>query len=245
MSINKKHKLGPKTVDCIFLGYAAHSVGYRFLITNSGVSDMHVGTIMESRDVTFFESEFPMKSAPDISSHESINFHEQFILIEQTEEPHVHYPEEDDYIVTRKRKRQRKVKSFGDDYIVYLVDDTPTTIKEAFSSRDADMWKEAIRNEIDSIMSIGTWEVIEWSYGCKPIGCKWAFKKKHRPDGTIERYKARFVAKGYTQREGKDFFDIYSPVARLMTIRVLLFLAASKDSFPKWRVGGRDLYGSA
>jgi hypothetical protein len=43
---NKKHKLGPKTVDCIFLGYAAHSVGYRFFIINSGVPDMHVGTIM-------------------------------------------------------------------------------------------------------------------------------------------------------------------------------------------------------
>ena len=75
MSINKKHKLGPKTVDCIFLGYAAHSIGYRFLIINCRVSDMHVRTIMESRDATFFEIEFPMKSTPNISSHESINSH--------------------------------------------------------------------------------------------------------------------------------------------------------------------------
>ena len=64
--INKKRKLGPKTVDCIFLNYATHSVGYRFLIINSGVSYMNVGTIMESRDATFFESEFPMKSTPNI-----------------------------------------------------------------------------------------------------------------------------------------------------------------------------------
>jgi len=97
--INKKHKLGPKTVDCIFLGYAAHNIGYRFLIINFGVSDINVGTIIESRDATFFESEFPMKSTPDISSHESINSHEQFILIEQYEKPHVHYPKEDDNIV--------------------------------------------------------------------------------------------------------------------------------------------------
>ena len=82
VSIKKKRKVGPKTVDCIFLGYATHSVGYRFLIINSGVLDMHVGTIMESRDATFFETEFPMKSTPNISSHESINSHEQFILIE-------------------------------------------------------------------------------------------------------------------------------------------------------------------
>jgi hypothetical protein len=51
--INKKHKLGPKTVDCIFVGYAFHSIGYRFLIINSRVPDMLVGTIMESRDATF------------------------------------------------------------------------------------------------------------------------------------------------------------------------------------------------
>jgi hypothetical protein len=54
VSINQKRKLGPKTVDCVFLGYAIHSVGYRFLIINSEVPDVHVGTIMESRDAIFF-----------------------------------------------------------------------------------------------------------------------------------------------------------------------------------------------
>ena len=61
---------------------------------------------------------------------------------------------------------------------------------------------------MDSIMSNGTQEVVERPYGCKPVGCKWVFKKKHRPDGTIEKYKAGLVAKGYTQKE-KDFFDTY------------------------------------
>jgi hypothetical protein len=54
VSINKKRKLGTKTVDCIFIGYAFHSIGYRFLIIKSGVPDIHIGTIMESRDATFF-----------------------------------------------------------------------------------------------------------------------------------------------------------------------------------------------
>ena len=56
--ITKKRKFGPKIVDCIFLGYAIHSVGYRFLIVKSGVPDMHVGTIMEYRDAISFETFF-------------------------------------------------------------------------------------------------------------------------------------------------------------------------------------------
>jgi hypothetical protein len=80
---------------------------------------------------------------------------------------------------------------------------------------------------MDSIMSNATWEVVELPYGCKPIGSKWVFKKKLRPNGTIERYKARLVIKGYSQKEGEDFFDSYSLVDRLTTIHVLLSLAAS------------------
>ena len=91
MSINKKRKLGPKTVDGVFLGYAIHNVCYRFLIINSSVPDMAVDTIMESRDATFFENEFSLKNAPSTTSHEFIipHEHENFILIEQTEEPYM------------------------------------------------------------------------------------------------------------------------------------------------------------
>jgi hypothetical protein len=71
--INKKRKLGPKIVDCVFLGYAIHSVGYRFLIINSSVPEMVIDTILESRDATFCEDEFPMKiNTPGISSHDFI-----------------------------------------------------------------------------------------------------------------------------------------------------------------------------
>jgi len=110
---------------------------------------------------------------------------------------------------------------------VHHADDTLRTIEDAYSSPDADFWKEAVRSEMDSIMSNGIWEVVEHPYGCKPIGSKWVFNNKLRSDGTIERYKARLVIKGYSQKKGEDFFDTYLPVARLTTIRVLLSLADS------------------
>jgi hypothetical protein len=229
--INKKRKLRPKTVDCVFLGYAINSVGYRFLIINSKVSDMVEDTIMESRDATFFENEFPMKNIPSTSSHDFVSLETPEPKNIVADESHENIPEKDNGIVTRKSKRRRVAKSFGDDYIIYLVDDTPKTVEEAYSSPDADLWKEAVQSEMDSIMSNGTWEVVDRPYGCKPVICKWVFKKKLRPDGTIEKYKARLVAKGYTQKEGEDYFDTYSPVARLTTIRVLLSLAASHGLF--------------
>ena len=114
-----------------------------------------------------------MKNAPSTTSYEFVilHEHENFTPIEQIEEPYMQNPEGDDTIITRKSKRQRTAKSFGDDYIVYLVDDTPTTIEEAYSSPDADLWKEVVQSEMDSIMSNGTWEIVDRPYGCKTIGC--------------------------------------------------------------------------
>jgi hypothetical protein len=80
----------------------------------------------------------------------------------------IKHPEEDNDEAPRRSKRQRTEKSFGDDFIIYLVDDTPKTIAKAYSSPDADYWKEGVRSEMDSIMSNGTWEVVERPYRCNP-----------------------------------------------------------------------------
>jgi hypothetical protein len=95
-------------------------------------------------------------------------------------------------------KRQRTTKSFGDEFTIYLIDDSPKIIVETFSSFDVDDWKEVVNSEINSIISNGTWELVDRPYGCNPMGCKWMFKKKFNPDGTIDKYKARLMAKGYT-----------------------------------------------
>jgi hypothetical protein len=86
----------------------------------------------------FFDDEFPMKATDNTSNDEPTIPFEHFILVEHTEESYIHNPVEDDNVSTQKRKRPRIEKSFGDDYIVYLVDDTPSTIEEAYSSPDAD-----------------------------------------------------------------------------------------------------------
>jgi hypothetical protein len=111
--INKKQKFGPKTVDCVFLSYAIHNMGYRFLIINSKVPHMVEGIIIESRDATFFENEFPMKNVPSTSSHDfaSLVTHEPGNIV--ADESHENIPEEDNGIVTRKSKRRRVAKSFS------------------------------------------------------------------------------------------------------------------------------------
>jgi hypothetical protein len=139
-----------------------------------------------------------MKDTHDTSNDEPTIPHEHFILVEHTEEFHIHNHVEDENVSTQKSKRPRIARSFRDGYIVYLVDDTSSTIEEAYSSPDADFWNEAIRSEMDSIMFNATWEVVERPYGCKPIMSKWVFKKNLRPDGTIEMYKARLVIEGYS-----------------------------------------------
>ncbi|WKA11318.1 hypothetical protein VitviT2T_028828 [Vitis vinifera] len=99
------------------------------------------------------------------------------------------------------------------------------------ASRDVAFWKEAINDEMDSIMSNQTWELIDLPPGSKPIRCKWVFRMKYHTDGMIQTFKARLVAKGFKQREGIDYFDTYAPVARTTSIRILFALASIHNLF--------------
>nr|GEZ71668.1 retrotransposon protein, putative, Ty1-copia subclass [Tanacetum cinerariifolium] len=110
--------------------------------------------------------------------------------------------------------------------MTYIFNKEPQTYKAAMESSEAPYWKEAIQSEINSIVHKNTWKLIDIPLRHKPIGHKWIFKKKLRPDGTIEKYKARLVAKGYCQKEGQDFFDTYSLVTRITSIRILIAITA-------------------
>ena len=106
---------------------------------------MHVDSIMESHDATFFENIFPMKDMRSTSRFSSELISEPSTPVESSEQPPVSIQEEDDNVALRKSKRLRVEKFFGDDFIMYLVDDTPTSIAEAYASTDADDWKELSR----------------------------------------------------------------------------------------------------
>ena len=92
-------------------------------------------------------------------------------------------------------------------------------------SPDASFYKEAINSEIKSIIENNIWILTDLPPENKPLGCNWIFKKKMRTDGTIEKYKTRFIVQDFGQKANIDFFDIYSPIAYITTNRVLLALA--------------------
>jgi hypothetical protein len=83
--------------------------------------------------------------------------------------------------------------------------------------------------EMTSLDKNEAWDLLELSTGRKPIDNKWVFKKKLNAEGKVEKYKDRLVAKGYSQVEGIDFGEIFSPVAKLTSIRFLLSIATAFD----------------
>ncbi|GJY00178.1 zinc finger, CCHC-type containing protein [Tanacetum coccineum] len=229
---SKRKTLGEKGINYIFVGYAEHSKAYRFYVIepNEFVS---INSIIESRDAIFDENHFSSIPRPN-----------DIIPNVQESQRDDHYDEVPSEIPKpRKGKRVRKAKSYGSDFQLYLVEgsrdhvrsqylycysieEDPRTYDEAMQSRDAAFWKEAINDEIGSIMENNTRVLSDLPPGYKPLGCKWIFKRKMKVDETIDKFKARLVIQGFRQKEGIDYFDTYAPVARITTIRLLLALAA-------------------
>lgn len=102
----------------------------------------------------------------------------------------------------------------------------PQTLSEALSGPDSNMWKDAVNSEYNSIMENNTWKLVPLPPGRKTISNCWLFRKKLNPDNSTAWFKARLVVRGFTQREGIDYFEIFSPVVKTSSVRTLLAIAA-------------------
>ena len=90
-------------------------------------------------------------------------------------------------------------------------------------------WKNVVLGEMQALNQNETWAVEDLLRGKRSMGCRWVFTIKYRFDGSIDRYKACLMAKGFTQTYGIDYLETFAPVSRLNTIRILLSLAANLD----------------
>nr|KAJ0185147.1 hypothetical protein LSAT_V11C900494230 [Lactuca sativa] len=223
-----RSKLGAQSMKSVFIGYAQNNKAYRLLDDKSGV-------VVESRDVEIFNYKFSRDDEKSNNTTSTSTSRETIPPPSFVEEP-------------REGTRTRIKKSFGDDFYSYLVkgtqkklkgevifsinmDDDPKTFTEAMMSRDAPLWKEAINDERDSILGNRTWEFADLPKGRRPIGSKWIFNKKYHRDESISAYKARLVAKGSRKQEGIDYFDTYTPIARISSIRTLIAISDLKGLY--------------
>ncbi|KAL6327870.1 hypothetical protein AAG906_026549 [Vitis piasezkii] len=139
--------------------------------------------------------------------------------------------------VPLRRSQRVRRPAISDDYMVYLQEHEydsydafdPVTYQEAIHCPQFISWKEAMDDEMNSMYMNGVWDLVELPHGYKPVGCKWVFKTKRDSSGKIERYKARLVVKGYSQREGIDFKETFSPVSTKDSFRVIMAIVAHFD----------------
>ncbi|KAK1662420.1 hypothetical protein QYE76_050579 [Lolium multiflorum] len=136
----------------------------------------------------------------------------------------------------RRSHRERR-KAISDDYITYMSEDVddigkvedPTSYKEAIKSLNSSKWQIAMEDELKSMSSNDVWDLVEVPNDAKRVGSKWIYKTKYDPKGNIERFKARLVAKGFTQREGIDYNETFSPVSSKDSFRIVMALVAHFD----------------
>jgi transposase InsO family protein len=151
--------------------------------------------------------------------------------------------------VLRDRSTLKKPKHLEDytmivEEFVNQVTEDPATFEDALRSENSAEWKRAMDQEITSLKENQTWILTDLPRGAKAIPCKWVFRLKKNPDGSIDKYKGRLVVKRFSQRHGIDYSETFSPVAKMGTIRSILSIAASeKMHMIQFDVSTAFLYG--
>ncbi|KAJ9565416.1 hypothetical protein OSB04_001382 [Centaurea solstitialis] len=239
-----RSKFDKKAVRCIFVGYDNQRKGWR-------CCDPTSGRCYTSRDVVFDEASSwwssEKKALPDSKTIEEIlqeKMGEQTAHIwssvdapddpsdidvteqEETQSCEAGEEETPSPQLRRSKRILRPNPKYANTAILEDNVKEPETYEEVSQNK---AWQKAMEEEITALEQNQTWELVPRPRDIKPISCKWVYKIKRRPDGSIERYKARLVARGFSQQYGLDYDETFSPVAKITTIRVLLALAAKLD----------------
>ncbi|GKV24632.1 hypothetical protein SLEP1_g34217 [Rubroshorea leprosula] len=201
----KRTKVDKNSKRCIFLGYETGTKGYRLW-------DPTARKLIISRYVVFNEDVFQGKTK---------NEEARKLVIEQE-------ASFDDAVQEENIQNDPQSESEPEFELLH----EGTSYGDAISPQPRRAIRppaSAMEEEMESLHKNKTWDLVQLPEGRKAIGCRWIYKLKKDSKGNIERYKARLVIKGYAQKPGIDFDEVFSPVVRMTTIRVVLALAASLD----------------
>ena len=248
MYVQDKKKLDNRAEKCRFIGYDYCSPSY--IVYFPGKHQ-----IKKARCVEFFdnypdeeEERMLLRSSEDknLSPSNDESCHQKNPTEENSTQEERRYPTRDrkppaylkDYVTgTEAREEDSDAANSSIDYF-YLISDIPLTYSEAVQSSDADKWQKAMEEEVTSLIANDTYEVVPHS--TQPvIGGRWVFNKKCNGNEVI--YKARFVAKGFSQVPGVDYKETFSPTARFTSIRVILNLAM-KENFVVHQMDVKSAY---
>ena len=252
-----KGKLEPRARKCIFLGYRRGVKGYRMWcpISKKIIISRHV-TFDEkamlkveppsSDDNMRTDSEYQTqgKSSSD-SFHKGTNGVSDGTVVDEdgtdvSTEDQTQGGARSEARPVRQKKKPRWLDDFVglsiedidfDDMATYalnVVHDEPRDYRDAIESADSSSWLVAMEEEIESLQKNHTWDLVPLPTDKRAIGCKWIYRVKDGGNGDL-RYKARLVAKGYVQKKGVEYHDIFAPVVRHTSIRILLALVAHYD----------------
>ena len=223
---DERGKLDSKARRCILLGYGTETKGYRLYYQMTK-------RVFLSRDVVFNESE--VKGLGEKTS----NPEKPLPLIElplsgaevEVKDSDLRSDEEEETPTLRRSGRVRQRPDYYGAWVNSIEQsDTaePTSVLEALSNCEKKEWKKAMESEMRSIEENDVWELVELPEGKRLVGSKWVFKRKIGADGVVDRYKARLVAQGFSQRSGVDYDETFCPVVRFESLRTLIATAVQQ-----------------
>lgn len=249
----KRQKWDSKSRKLIFVGYCESTKGYRLLDpqTNKIIKSRDVVFLENVQNYTQSiylpctpnsNPEIDMQANEEPSKEESgittdVSSNDDFMSGDENDPSYV--PDESIDLDTPQRNVNLRPRRAGVryaeekhdvSYFCPILDlNDPQTLDEALSSPHADQWKKAMQEEYESLIKNETWSLADMPSGKRVLPCKWVFKTKTNEKGEIIRYKARLVIKGYAQRKGSDYDEVYAPVVRYTSVRYLFALAAKYD----------------